>query len=480
MGLLHRIKDKWQQRAKLGDRHVARQEVEFLPAALEIREKPPHPATRITAWTLLALFSIGVIWACVGEVDIVATAEGKIVPSGQVKQIQPYELGIVSRILVHEGQQVKAGDPLVILDQGQTAADEKRLSQEVLQNRLNAWRLEQLAAFVGSFNQPAQFKAPHAVRDEANSMNFGDKSRLPEASEYQRKQQQLLLTQQQQAYQAQYRQLEQQLLNKKAEKQVNATLITKLSGTLPLISQRVAALKTLMDKKMTARVQYLELEQERIEQQQDLAAAQAQQAQLNAQIADLQQQQASLQASTHSEYLQQRVDLDRAYFSLQEELNKARDLNRKQLLTSPVDGIVQDLAIHTVGGVVTSAQELMKIVPENQTLEVEAWLQNQDIGFVETAQPAEIKIHTFPFTKYGVIDGAIEKISADAIADEQQGLIYKTTVSMDKTWLNVEGKKVNLVPGMGVSVEVKTGKRLLIEYILTPLLKYKMDSVEER
>ena len=172
--------------------------------------------------------------------------------------------------------------------------------------------------------------------------------------------------------------------------------------------------------------------------------------------------------------------MDRAYLSLQEELNKARDLNRKQLLTSPVDGIVQDLAIHTVGGVVTSVQELMKIVPENQTLEVEAWLQNQDIGFVETAQSAEIKIHTFPFTKYGVIDGAIEKISADAIADEQQGLIYKTTFSMDKTWLNVEGKTVNLVPGMGVSVEVKTGKRLLIEYVLTPLLKYKMDSVEER
>jgi hemolysin D len=109
-----------------------------------------------------------------------------------------------------------------------------------------------------------------------------------------------------------------------------------------------------------------------------------------------------------------------------------------------VSGIVQDLAIHTVGGVVTSAQELMKIVPENQTLEVEAWLENQDIGFVETAQPAEIKIHTFPFTKYGVIDGAIEKISADAIADEQQGLIYKTTVSMNETWLNVEEKKVNL------------------------------------
>lgn len=458
MELFKWIADKWESRTRMGDSRLGRQEIDFLPAAMEIQERPPHPATRVTAWTLLTLFTIGLTWSCLGEVDIVATAEGKIVPSGQVKQIQPYdERAVVSRILVAEGQRVRAGDPLVMLDQAQTAAAEKQLIQEIQQNRLNQVRLQQLAAFVADYPNTS---VPLVKMDDAA--------------------QQQLLTQQQFAFQAQYRRLEQQLIDKQAEQSVNRALITKLEGTLPLVSQRVAALKSLMDKKMAARMQYLELEQQRIEQKQDLVAARAQHEQLSAQIEDLEQQKASFRASTHSDYLQQILELDRTYLSLQEELKKAQDLNRKQLLTAPVDGIVKDLAIHTIGGVVTSAQELMKIVPENRTLEVEAWLQNKDIGFVEVGQSAEIKVHTFPFTKYGVIDGVIETISADASQDETQGLIYRTHIDMRTTWLNVDGRKVEMVPGMGVSVEVKTGKRRLIEYILTPLLRYKMDSVEER
>ncbi len=469
MDLFRWIGEKWKARAQLGDKR-SQHEIDFLPAALEIRERPPHPASRVTAWTILTLFTIGFVWACLGEVDIVATAEGKVVPSGQVKTIQPYDLGVVSQILVTEGQIVKAGDVLVILDQAQTAADETRLQQEVLQNRLNYMRLELLAEFLESFPGKGDFTVIGI-----------DKADFPVgSSSHQLSQQQILLEQQQQAFRTQYRQLDQQMLNKKAEQQVNNALITKLEGTLPLVTQRVDALKALMDKKMAARMQYLELEQQRIEQQQDLAGAMAQQQQFVAQIDDLKQQQASLKAQAHSDYLQQLLQLDREYSSLQEELKKAQDLKQKQLLRSPVDGVVQDLAIHTVGGVVTSAQELMKIVPENQELEIEALLENKDIGFVEVFQPTEIKVHTFPFTKYGVIDGRVESISADAIADDRQGLIYKANVSMRKIFFNIDGRKVNLLPGMTVSVEVKTGKRLLIEYILSPLIKYKGESVSER
>ncbi|WP_432695230.1 HlyD family type I secretion periplasmic adaptor subunit [Marinobacterium sp. YM272] len=470
MDLFKWISEKWHARARLGDKRVPQRAVDFLPAALEIRERPPHPASRVTAWALLALFSIGVIWACVGEVDIVATAEGKIVPSGQVKTIQPYELGVVSKILVSEGQLVKAGDPLVILDQAQTAADERRLTQESIQNRLNYLRLEQLSRYVDLFS--------NEITTEPIGIDESD--RPIGSSDQQFRHQQILLTQQQLSFRAQYEQLDQQILDKRAELKVNHALIDKLSGTLPLITQRVDALKSLLDKKLAARVQYLELEQERIEQQQDLAGAKAQQEQLIAHIEDIKHQQQSLQAQIHADYLQQLVQLDREFLSIKEELRKAKDLKQKQMLKSPVDGVVQDLAIHTVGGVVTSAQELMKIVPENQALFVEAWIENKDIGFVQKLQPAEIKVHTFPFTKYGIIDGTINKISADAIANDQQGLIYKTNIKMENAHLNVEGKKVALVPGMSVSVEVKTGKRLLIEYILTPLLRYKMDSVEER
>ncbi|MCV6611585.1 MAG: HlyD family type I secretion periplasmic adaptor subunit [Amphritea sp.] len=198
-----------------------------------------------------------------------------------------------------------------------------------------------------------------------------------------------------------------------------------------------------------ARVQYLELEQQRVEQQHDLIGAKASNSRLIAQLDELKQQRNTFIAQTRSDNLQQLLQADREYLSLTEELNKAKDLNKKQILTSPVDGVVQELAVHTVGGVVTEAQPLMKIVPENQQLEVEAWLENKDIGFIYPEQSAEVKIHTFPFTKYGIIDGKVETISADATVDEQRGLIYKAKILLEKSSLKVDGRNVQLVPGMG-------------------------------
>lgn len=467
------ISQLWKHRATLGDGSLGRQEIDFLPAALEIKERPPHPATRVTACVLLVMFTIGVLWACIGEVDIVATAEGKIVPSGQVKQIQPYERGMVSAILVHEGQAVKAGDPLIELDQAQTGADSKRLTQELQQNRLNTYRLQQFQTFLNNDQVlDSSSNKPHS--SNPSLVNW------PRASEYQISQQQLLLEQEKQNFLAEQNRIEQLLKDKRAEKQVNQALINKWQGTLPLITERVDAVKKLLAKKMVSKAQYLELEQERVEQKHDLAAAKSTSMQLQAQINELAQQQVSMLAQMRAQNLQQLVDLEREYLNISEELKKAEDLNKKQILSSPVDGIVQELTIHTVGGVVTPAQPLMKIVPENQVLEVEAWLENKDIGFVTAGQNAELKVHTFPFTKYGIIDGVVTNISPDATADEQRGLIYKAHIKMDKNFLNVDGRNVDLVPGMSISAEVKTGKRLLIEYLIAPLLRYKNESLSER
>ena len=453
------------------------------PQRLRLKKKPPHPASRVTAWVLLALFTIGLVWACVGEVDIVATAEGKIIPSGQVKQIQPYERGVVSKILVKDGQIVKAGQALIELDRGQTSANQKRFEQELVQNRLNQQRLTYFKAYLDKAYQ--SFKSPESSKKTEpepleSFLPSAQKYTWPVAPEYQQQRQALLLIQQKENYRAELARVDQLLIDKKAEQQVNFALINKLKGTLPLVSQRVSALRKMVQKKMVARVQYLELEQERVEQQQDLVGARARNQQLLAQIDELKQQRHGLLARYRSENLQELLQTDREYLTLQEELNKAKDLNKKQILTSPVDGIVQELAIHTIGGVVTEAQPLMKIVPENQQLEVEAWLENKDIGFVYADQVAEVKIHTFPFTKYGVIDGRIETISTDATVDEQRGLIYKAKVLLAKNSLNVDGREVALVPGMGVSAEIKIGKRYLIEYILAPLLRYKSESVKER
>lgn len=460
--LIKGIIGRWQNRHAIGEAKKEIHQLEFLPAALEIKERPPNPLGRKVGWVLITLFTIGVIWTCVGEVNIVAVAEGKIVPSGQVKQVQPYEKGVVSRILVEEGQAVKEGDPLIELDQTQTNADQHRLEQEILQNRLNQARLD---AYI------------HSLESDEISTSI----RWPvDTSVLQKQYHQSLFEQEQESLHAEQARLTQLLAEKAAEQKINAATIEKLERTLPLISVRVSALKKLMNQQMAAKAEYLQLEQERVEQEQDLIAANARVGQLNAQTQELQQQQRALLARTRSENLRLLVELEREYSSLQEELNKARDLNKKQILTASVDGVVQELVIHTIGGVVTPAQPLMKIVPENQQLIVEAWLENKDIGFVRAKQPAEVKIHTFPFTKYGVINATVEKVSTDATADEARGLIYKAKVLLDKSNIAVGGREVDLVPGMGVTVGVKIGKRHLIEYVMAPLLRYKDESMEER
>ncbi|WP_432473863.1 HlyD family type I secretion periplasmic adaptor subunit [Amphritea sp. HPY] len=463
--MFEKLKNAWQSRSTLGDEKLQKQELDFLPAALEIQERPPHPLGRITAWLLIVLFTVGIIWACFGQVNIVATAEGKIVPFGQVKQIQPYERGVVAEILVAEGQVVKQGEPLIILDRTQTAADLHRLSLEVHQNRINAERMRYFVALLTE-----QFKSGAIpLIDWPEGISAAEKST-----------QSSLLKQQIAGFRAELSRLDQRILDKAAERDMNGAVISKLQSTLPLIAQRVDALSSLMAKKMAARVQFLELEQERVEQKHDLVASKARNVQLDAQLEELRQQQESLIAQTRSENLQQLIELDRQFASMSEELNKARDLNRKQVLLAPVNGVVQELAVHTVGGVVTPAQQLMKIIPENQQLMVEAWLENKDIGFVHQGQNSEIKVHTFPFTKYGIIEARVDNVSSDAVADEKRGLIYKTRLLMDKKALWVDGREVDLVPGMSVTAEVKTGKRYLIEFILTPLLRYKNESARER
>ncbi|MET0067322.1 MAG: HlyD family type I secretion periplasmic adaptor subunit [Candidatus Thiodiazotropha sp.] len=202
--------------------------------------------------------------------------------------------------------------------------------------------------------------------------------------------------------------------------------------------------------------------------------------QLSATRKQAQQQLLALQEETRSQILSEITEQRRAIAALNEELIKASDANQRQTLYAPVSGQVQELTVTTLGGVVTEAQPLMKIVPEESSLIVEARIENKDIGFIETHMPAEIKINAFPFTKYGIIEAEIASISDDAIIDEQRGLIFSAVLAMKQSVINVEGKAVKLMPGMEVTAEIKTGERRLVEYFLAPLLKHKQESMRER
>jgi hemolysin D len=267
---------------------------------------------------------------------------------------------------------------------------------------------------------------------------------------------------------------------RRAERGAVLHRIEQLDATIPLITERTKSLADLLKKDMVPRVQWLELEQERIEQIKEREVQKNNQAMIDAAIASIKQRIAAQKAEFETQLLTELADAENPITAFDQELVKAEQRVTSQKLTAPVTGTVHQLAIHTISGVVTPAQELMHIVPDEDAIEVEAWLPNKDIGFVHEGQAAEIKVETFPFTKYGTIDGEINILSNDATPDEHLGLVYATRVKMFETTMKVKEKIVNLTPGMAVTVEMNLGKRKLIEFLLSPLLRYKDESVRER
>ncbi|MGV8835107.1 HlyD family type I secretion periplasmic adaptor subunit [Cellvibrio sp.] len=469
--------DAWRDRAKLGDGSKHQNLAEFMPAALELQESPPNPLVRWLAWVLIALFVLTLIWACIGKVDVVSSAEGKIIPGSRVKQIQPLTKGFVKAIHVKEGQFVNQGDALIELDRTITAADQARMQQELHNASLNLAGAEALQQFLVNQSDSNEKKniQPNMATEVELKVHASIEPTETEILLHQQK-----TWEQWQQYQAQLSSLHSGLKKVQSEKIGNQETIKKLQQTLPMITKRAQALESLYAKNMASEAEYLELEQQRIERVQDLAAQQQMQQQLNAAINEAQQQINSLKADTLGKLLTQIADSRNQIATISEELVKATDMNDKQILYAPVSGYVQQLAINTIGGIVTEAQELMIIVPEEESLEVQVMLGNQDVGFVQKDMAAEIKVHTFPFTKYGLIDATVTHISDDAIIDEKLGLVYTMHLKMHKSTIRVEAKDVKLIPGMAVTAEVKTTQRRVIEYFLSPLLRYKQESIRER
>lgn len=464
------LKDAWVNRDKLGDDDKTRELAAFLPAALEIQETPPNPAARKLAWSLLALVLLGILWASLGFVNIVASAEGKIIPTSRIKNIQPLEKGVVSKILVSEGDYVEQGQALIELDATQTNANKKRLEAELysLKSRqgIDKYLLTVVAA---PLKQQQAFRFESVLLDSDFDIKDSDRELFRR-----------LVWQKWQEYWSQ-RQLFQRTLEKtRAEQSVARSTATKLEKTLPIVTERAKNLKKLTTKSFVSEIDYLQIEQERIQQFHDLDAERQRIRQLDAAKLEIVEQVNNLRATVSSTLLGEITSRQQQILSLEEELIKARDLDSRQVLYAPVAGRVQELAVTTIGGVVTEAQQLMLIVPDEENLQVEVFLPNKDIGFVKEGMSAEIKVHTFPFTKYGIIDAEVLNISDDAIVDEQQGLIYSMQLRMAKNTINVKGKDVRLMPGMAVTAEMQTGERRIVEFFLAPLLRYKEESIRER
>lgn len=429
---------------------------EFLPAVLEIQQAPPSPIGRAILWTILTVFTAGALWATFGWIDIVATAQGKIIPSGYSKTIQPYETGVIASIHVQDGQTVKKGDVLIELDPTLNRADRDRAVNEYRAAKVEAARLRALIAGRSTFEAPGDSDPAYVVL------------------------QQQLLRDQLAEYQAKVAAAQHLADQRKAALDQTRENILRLEATVPMEAERAAAYKRLLEHEAVTKMDFLQAEGQRIDKTQELAG----------QKKRLQQDMAALaEADKHyramiSEFQQSKQAelsiLETKAASLTQDVTKAGQKADLQRLTTPIDGVVQQLAVHTVGGVVTPAQPLLIVVPQEHPVEVEAQVENKDVGFVSEGQPVEIKVEAFPFTLYGTIPGRVLTVSGDAAPIEKVGLVYPTRVSMDRGTIQAEGKQVHLTSGMAVTVEIKTGQRRVIEYLLSPLLKSVQESLRER
>jgi hemolysin D len=460
--------------------HRRAAELEFLPAALEIIETPASPLGRVTMSVIVALVMIVVTWACLGKVDIIATATGKLIPSGQVKLIQPLEIGVVKAIHVTDGDHVSIGDLLIELDPTTDAADQVRITRDLAQADSDAARLSaMLTGDINSFVPPA-----------------GADPAIVEAS---RRQLAAELAQ----HRAKLDGLDRQVEAKIAERDGAEAAIAKVAASLPIAEQRAQIYRKLRENEYSSKVAALEVERQLVDAQHDRSVAAHQLEGAEAGIAALRQQRQETDADFHRQALDELAKARQKAAEAEQEWVKAARKIGLQTLRAPVSGTVEQLSIHTIGGVVTPAQALMVLVPDGSRMEVEAMLPNRDVGFVHPGQPAEVKIEAFTYTRYGLLHGNVDGVSRDALRttprdpQDNQGKLastggssdsngdrqesaYVARVSLTQTDIDTEQGRMPLEPGMAVAVEIKTGQRRVIEYLLSPLLRYRHEGLRER
>ena len=432
---------------------TTRVENAFLPAAIELERTPASPLGRTTMLVIIALFVLAVVWASIGHVDIVAVAPGTVIASGKSKTIQPLETGQVAAIEVEEGQRVAQGQVLVQLDDTIALAELHRLDAALADAARDIQRFETLLHWVSSAGAVAESKP--AVTDMQLRDTWNE--HVARVDVLHREKDRLI-----------------------AEKASAAAQTAKLAAILPIIERRSEDRRRLVDKQLLAENDYLETEQRRLETQHDLRSQRSHVTELDATIAELEAR-VEVQTSQFMRHVADELEkARRQHKALNQERIKAQARLAATTVRSPIDGTVQQLAVHHRGAVVTPAQALMVMVPSGESLEVEAALENKDIGFVEVGQRVEVKVDAFPFTRYGLIEGRVVGLSSDAVVDERKGMVFTMRVELDQSGIEVKGDMVSLSPGMTVSVETMTGKRRLIEYVLSPLLRYRDESVRER
>lgn len=460
---------------------------EFLPADLEILDTPPSPVRLALILIICAFVVVAIGWAYFGRIDIVAVAQGKIQPTGRVKVIQPLEPGKVAAILVADGQHVKAGEVLIKLDSGDAAAEQAEAQNAYDSYRAEALRrsvaiaaaqtrkLGPLPAVAWDKDEPARFRArEERVLDADLGQLVGSVA----------------------DYDAQIQQkgIERDRANAtmEAQQRLIAVLQQRVDMRSTLAKEGAGSKANLIDADETLKYHLTQLEVQKG--QRDAAAA-------NVEV--LTRERDKAYAAFIADNAQKLDEAHRQADDWGEKLVKAKLKSARTNLTSPIDGVVYGLSVTTIGQVVGGGDELIRVVPEGAKLEIEAFLANQDIGFVRTGAKAVVKVESFPFTRYGTLAATVKRVSSDAIpepvaqmneadaskapkdkmfggAQRMQNLVFPVNLHPEHDFMTIDGTRTPLSPGMAVTVEIATGSRRIIEYVFSPLVEIASDSMKER
>lgn len=438
-------------------------EYEFLPQALEIERTPPPPLGRMVIWVIFTIILLAVIWSYFGKVDQVAVARGKIIPDGRVKVIQPMEEGMIRAIHVEEGQWVKEGQLLIELDPTIKQADVESSIRLLSiyksdRNRLNA---ELNGGDVVENIIPDQYIDENV---SASFLQLQKKFKNTKESEFNAKVNALKLV----------------ILQKEDELHKAEASLMYLEKVVPIFRDEEKSLRYIYDNGGLNKMDLYDKQKELYAAEKELETQKMIIKQSKDSIEEAKINLVALSNEREKEILNELMDRERTITSIEGEVIKAKKRYEMGIINSPINGYVQELASHTIGGVVAAAQPLVTIVPDGTPLIVEAKALNKDIGFLEVGQEAEVKLDTFPFQKYGTIKGRVTAISPDAVEDEKLGPVYRIKVQLESLSLNVDGRDISISPGMTTSVEVKTGKRRVIEFFLSPIIKYTNESLTIR
>lgn len=438
----------------------------FAPAILKAQHEPPSPFPRFVLYALLALVGVMLVWAAVGRLDIVAVAPGKLVPQSFLKVVQPSEPGIVREILVKEGDEVTPDQVLMRMDAHLSDADSRALLNEVKLKRLQVRRID--AELGGTVMARRADDAP-ALFTQVEAQHHARRQAYHDALDAER---------------AVWAKAHQDL---KGAIEVEA----KLNRTAPIYREQERAWEQLAKEGFAGRLMVLDKQRSRIENEQDLRTQQFSIASLKAIIEQSQKRSAQITSNYRQQLQNERVEAEAHLHKLEQEWDKQRHRNALLELKAPQAGIVKDLATHTQGTVVAPGTVLLTLVPHNEPLLAEVWINNVDSGFVEVNQKVKVKLEAYPFQKYGMLDGMVRHVTYDATdkatdasaerkPDANAGLSYRALVALNAPQLEADGLLYKLTPGMQVAAEIHLGSRSVLEYLLSPIQKTAHEAGRER